>query len=174
MPVKKHPQDAHPAVGLLDCVRETNNKRYEPITPDSIECRHCGFDRPWHALKANDFTGLSRDPYWQAIADAVASEPLVTFQDAAPVPRELPRMSKVDVGALRADIADIRARAQAEASSIVDDARKVADQVRSAQMAGAADLAAAIAAAVGDEVRSALASARPPAPTSTTPTGNPG
>ena len=70
---KKHKDENHPAVGVLECALgyqagiEPGGREltYQQRTGDSGVCMHCGFDEDWHKLKVSDFTGDARPPEWE-------------------------------------------------------------------------------------------------------------
>lgn len=154
MPEKKHANDDHPAVGLLDCVRLVNNKKFETAARENPNCRHCGFDKAWHELKPSDYTGGTRDQYWQQVADRTAAQPKMAFEEAAPKFEENPEPnSEMDMNAIRADLVTIRREAEAQAKRIVEGAQAIADQQLKA-------IAAEIAASVRESMNASAKDAK--------------
>ena len=66
---KKHKDENHPAVGVLECALgyqagiEPGGREltYQQRTGDSGVCMHCGFDEDWHKLRELAWGIAARD-----------------------------------------------------------------------------------------------------------------
>lgn len=148
-----HIHAAHPAVGLLDCVRGVGGKKFTRVNKEADQCVYCGFDEAWHQLKTSDHTGVrDQDKYWSSIHAQVLASPRILFVEAQPQ-EQVALRSSIETEALRGELSQILAKAQADAKAIRDQAELDAK----AQVENARLTANAIAQAVAEQVKAALA-----------------
>lgn len=70
-PYKKHPNENHPACGLL--THAYRDQSGNPEEPAGV-CGECGFDEEFHSLDVDDYTGPGRDGDWLRREKALRSE----------------------------------------------------------------------------------------------------